>query len=59
MIKTLIEKLKALRIYSVINSFFSELFCLHDWGETISGGIHYSYSNCKKCGKQQNISKWD
>jgi len=52
--KTLIKKLKALRLYFVINSFFSKLFCSHKWGETICGGIHYSYRNCEKCGKQQN-----
>lgn len=58
--KTLIEKLKALRLYFVISSFFSKLFCLHKWGETICGGIHYSYRNCEKCGKQQNNgSTWD
>lgn len=51
---------KKLNISDVINSFFRKLFCFHEWGETICGGIHYSYRYCNKCGKKQNNgSSWD
>jgi hypothetical protein len=49
-----------LNISDVINSFFSKLFCFHKYGETICGGIHYSYKECEKCGKTKNTgSSWD
>lgn len=51
---------KLKKLCFVIKSFFSKLFCLHEWGETICGGIHYSYRECHKCGKiQNNGSSWD